>query len=224
MKWIATGILAGFLGANAQPAANLAIVHEPALDAYIAKVGAELGEHLPYWTVVPSGSYRFTVYDDRKAMAREPITAPGGEISVPLSLLAGADVESVFVFQLAHAMAHVALGHSARYAARLREMQERGTVRMPGSADSNARFLRQCELEADSAGADMLLESGYGLDPVVRYLEGLPASGVGPGRITGSDRAEVVRREMKKITAPAGGGDPAPFEKAREVALRVRSR
>ena len=42
---------------------------------------------------------------------RESRLPPGGPILVPMGLLAGAENEAEFAFQLSHAMAHIALRH-----------------------------------------------------------------------------------------------------------------
>jgi predicted Zn-dependent protease len=221
MNWIAAGVVAGLLGSTAvaQPP-----VREPKLDAYVSKLGEELAQHLPYWSTFSPVGYRFSVYDDRKTVdlqRREPITYADGPIAVPLAALASADNEPVFAFQLAHAMAHIALRHSEAYANRVKRMQRQGTERMPGSADSNVIFVRQNELEADGAAAGMLLNAGFSVDPVIRYLEKQPDTGFGPGRITGHDRAEAVRVEMKKRTmAQPRTGDSVAFEEARALAVR----
>jgi predicted Zn-dependent protease len=222
MKWIAGGVIAGLLAsmAAAQPP-----IREPKLEAYVSKLGAELAQYVPYWSTFSPAAYRFTVYDDRRTVdlqPREPIIYADGSITVPLGVLASAENEAVFAFQLAHAMAHIALRHSEAYANRIKRMQRQGTGRIPGSADSNAIFVRQNELEADGAAAGILLQAGYNVEPVIRYLERQPDSGVGPGRIAGSDRAEAVRTEMKKRMAPAGSRDAAAFEEARTLAVQLR--
>jgi predicted Zn-dependent protease len=154
--------------------------------------------------------------------AGEPIAFAGGPIFVPLGLLASAENESVFAFQLAHAMAHVALRHPTRLATRLENMRNRGRLRMPGGADFNAKFVQQCELQADSVAAGMVVKAGYDAEAVVRYLERLPVVGFGFGRIAGSQRAEVVRVEMKKVTAQVRGGQTGEFEESKALATRIR--
>jgi predicted Zn-dependent protease len=158
--------------------------------------------------------------DTLRGTAGEPIAFAGGPIFVPLGLLASAQNESVFAFQLAHAMAHVALRHSTRFETRLESMRKRSPVK--GSFDFNAKFVRQCELQSDSVAAGMVVKSGYDAEAVVRYLEGLPAVGFGLGRIAGSQRAEAVRVEMKKVTAQVRGGGTGEFVQSRELAVRVR--
>ena len=215
---------------------KLAIVHEPKLDTYISTIGGELRKTLP-WSPFSSGSYRFTVYDDRKldvrsiAMAmpqdaarvpaREPIALAGGPIFVPLGLLVNSENESIFAFHLAHAMAHVALRHSTRIESRLESMRKNGNNRWPGSADSNAIFVRRCELQADSTAAGMVIRARFDVEAVVRYLDGLPAFGFGLGRVEGSQRAEAVRVEMKKMMVQVRPGGTGLFEEARRVAVRM---
>ena len=131
--------------AAATLARTLPIVHEPKIDAYLAKLTAELAKYAssPF-------DCSFTVYEDRKPLglqwvalrnaravampadafqwrAAEPVALVGGPILVPLSLLADAPDEAAFAFQLAHAMAHVALRHATRQATR-QEILDIGTV------------------------------------------------------------------------------------------------
>lgn len=216
---------------------KMTIVHDPKLDAYISTIGGELRKTLP-WSPFSPGSYRFTIYDDRKPIdvraitmamptdvlrvsGREPIAFAGGPIFVPLGLLVNSENESIFAFYLAHAMAHVALRHSTRLESRLESMRKNGNNRWAGSADSNAIFVRQCELRADSTAAGMLTRARFDTEAVARYLEGLPAFGSGLGRVEGSGRAETVRVEIKKITTQVHPGGTGLFEEARRVALRI---
>src|SRR5258708_4000371 len=122
-------VVIGLQGA-ADLARALPVVHEAKLDAYLTKLSSELAKHAD-----PQFAYSFTVYEDRKPLglqsnematpadafrgkATEPVALPGGPIFVPLSLLANAQNEAEFTFQLAHGMAHVALRHSTRQATR----------------------------------------------------------------------------------------------------------
>ena len=216
---------------------KLTIVHDPKLDAYISTIVGELRKTLP-WSPFSSESYRFTIYDDRKPIdipaitmamptdalrvpGREPIAFAGGPIFVPLGLLVNSDNESVFAFYLAHAMAHVALRHSTRLESRLESMRKNGKNRWEGSADSNAIFVRQCELQADSTAAGMVIRARFDAEAVAGYLAGLPAFGFGLGRVEGSGRAEAVRVEMKKMVTQVHPGGTGLFEEARRVALRM---
>src|SRR5260221_7378197 len=154
-----------------QEAADLArtlpVVHEAKMDAYITKLGLELAKDAD-----PRFAYSFTVYEDRKPLAvksnevatpadafrghaTEPVALPGGPILVPLSLLANAQNEAEFAFQLAHAMTHPSLRHSTRQATQ-GEIANLANIPVKGDQAADqvmqigfATFTRGFELEAD---------------------------------------------------------------------------
>ncbi|SRR5216684_4090559 len=166
----------------------LPVVHEAKLDAYIAKLGSELAKNADRTFV-----YSFTVYEDRKPLglqpnematpmdafrgkATEPVALPGGPIFVPLSLLANAQNEAEFAFQLAHAMAHIALRHSTRQATR-GEIANLANIPVKGDQAADqvmqigfATFTRHFELEADTVAIGILAAAGYDPEAAVRYL------------------------------------------------------
>ena len=170
-------------------ARTLPVVHEAKLDAYITKLGSELAKHAD-----PQFAYSFTVYEDRKPLglqsnematpidalrgkATEPVALPGGPIFVPLSLLADAQDEAEFAFQLAHSMAHVALRHSTRQATR-GEIANLANMPLKGDPATTsqimqigfATFTRRFELEADKVAIGILAAAGYDSEAVVLYL------------------------------------------------------
>lgn len=163
----------------AELALTLPIVHDPALDQYLAEVTAELKR-----AADPRFAYAFTWYDDARPAppqrvwlsipadlpSPEPIAIAGGPIFVPLSLLANAAEEAQFPAQLAHAMAHVALRHATRYETRValtdfgtqfipsgegltRVAMEEGR-RLAGQLAGRA-FLKQAEAAAGNLGASI---------------------------------------------------------------------
>jgi predicted Zn-dependent protease len=193
-------------------ARTLPVVHEPKVDAYLAKLTAELAKYAG-----PQFAYSFTVYEDRKPLglqwvamampadafqgpAAEPVALAGGPILVPLSLLADAPGEAAFAFQLAHAMAHVALRHATRQATR-QEILNIGTAALQTqkvSAPAAAvifstqplamelgmlTMARAFEREADLVAAGIVAEAGYDPETVVAWLEGQPPAGARPSRV-----------------------------------------
>lgn len=169
-------------------ARTLPVVHEAKLDAYIAKLGSELAKNADRTFV-----YSFTVYEDRKPLgvqsnkmatpmdafrgkATEPVALPGGPIFVPLSLLANAQNEAEFAFQLAHAMAHIALRHSTRQATR-GEIANLANIPVKGDQAADqvmqigfATYTRRFELEADKVAIGILAATGYDPEVVFLYL------------------------------------------------------
>ncbi|HTS29651.1 MAG TPA: M48 family metalloprotease [Bryobacteraceae bacterium] len=209
----------------------LPVIHEPRIDAWLDGLAAELARHAD-----PRFAYSFTLYDDRKPLglpgigmampldafhgrATEPVALPGGPILIPLSLLANSPGEAPFAFQLAHAMAHVALRHSTRQATR-QEIQSLATASLQNvSAAGNAilsserlamdaslfLFARRFELEADTLATGILAEAGYHPETVIPYLQGQPpADRTGVSRLfaahpTTERREETVRAKLEAL-------------------------
>jgi len=170
---------------------TLRMVRAHELDAYLARLGADLAAHADR-----QFRYRFLLYDDRRPIAvptvvlampanafrgqaREPVAIGGGPIFVPLSLLTGASDEPAFALQLAHAMVHIALRHPSRQATR-EQLAILGhapltTEARPGSIEaimvaasenpalqlSLAALTRQFEVEANTQAAAMVAAAGY---------------------------------------------------------------
>jgi predicted Zn-dependent protease len=237
---------------------TLSIVHEPRVDAYLAKLTAELAQYAS-----PQFAYSFTVYEDRKPLgpqwvgmatpadafqgkADEPVALAGGPILVPLSLLAEAPDEAALAFQLAHAMAHVALRHATRVATR-QEIQNIGMVALqqaqkvsgPAAAAivstqplamqlGMLTLARAFEREADTVATGILAEAGYDPGTVVPYLEGQPLadgpqpSGVFSAHPTAGRRAEAVRAEIEKLPSRVYAAKTGDFDEIKALAANVR--
>jgi predicted Zn-dependent protease len=241
---------------------TLPIVHEPKVDAYLANLTAELVKYAD-----PRFAYSFTVYEDRKPLgpqwvamrnaravatpadafegrAAEPVALAGGPILVPLSLLADAPDEAAFAFQLAHAMAHVALRHSTRLATR-QELLNIGTVALETqkvSAPAAAvifstqplamelgmlTFARAFEREADTVAAGIVAEAGYDPETVVAWLEGQPPAGARPSRVfsahpTMDRRVETVRAKIDRLPSRVYAAATGDFDEVKASAATVR--
>ena len=115
---------------------TLSIVDDRKLDSYFANLTAGFSKH-----AASPFSFRFRAYQDRQLRAitglkfimpqdaflgktTEPICVAGGFVYIPLSLLAGAPNETAFGFQVAHAMAHIALRHGTRTQSRFDVMEK----------------------------------------------------------------------------------------------------
>ncbi len=229
------------------------IVRDPKLDAYVAALLDRLAKYAD-----PRFTYRVSIYDDRKPLrlpalsmampvdaflgkATEPVALPGGPILVPLSLLADAPDEGSFAFQLAHAMAHVALRHSTRQATRV-EIQRVASIRWntEPSLVSDAvlsagqlglelglfNFARRFELDADRLACGILAESDYDPAAVVPYLEGLEPdtrrSRIDSVHPTKARRTETIQAQLEKLPARTYGAGTGDFGemKARAAGLR----
>ena len=65
----------------------------------------------------------------------------GGPILVPMGLLAGAENEAEFAFQLSHAVAHIALRHGTRQATRL-EISGIGSMALKNATGPTVEAMR----------------------------------------------------------------------------------
>jgi len=232
----------------------LPIVHEPKLDAYMAQLGATLAKN-----ATTPFTYTFTVYDDRKpgngpwtagsmrpadasaalpmdafqGLAGEPLAVAGGPIFIPLSLLAAAPNESEFAFQLAHAMAHIALRHATKLATRTDlmglDLSRAQNVALADRRDSGATplnmlaFSRAFERQADYVALRIVSLAGYSPESMAEYLSGQPAiekfafsAHPAPG-----ERAKAIRHELAKLPAAVYGAATGGFDEARELAGKV---
>ena len=219
---------------------TLPVVHDPRIDEYLDNLTSELRRHAD-----PRFAYSFTVYDDRqysgpqwvslempvdalRGEACEPIAIAGGPILVPLSLIAAAPDEASLVFQLSHAMAHVALRHPTKLATRqditrlaALPLQQQAIRHGPvtGIATISAApfameagfnaFARQFELAADLLATGIMAGSGYDPAAAIPYLQAQPREFVpAPGKLHAvhppvEKRVETIRDAIEALT-PAG--------------------
>jgi len=239
-----------------QLAANLARalppVHEPKLDAYIAQLAGLLTQPDAQFTCT------FTVYDDRKKGAAgpesagkaagmpadafqgpptEPVALAGGPVFVPLSLLANAPNEAVFAFQLAHAMAHIALRHSTRMATRaeLTQISEKvaASSAQPGPTPerhalavplSFLTFARAAEREADFVAARTVAQAGYNPAAMIDYLNAQPAqekNTVFSAHPATRERAAAIRSASESLPLNAYSAATGGFAEARALAASI---
>lgn len=233
---------------------TLPIVNEPKLDAYIAQVGAMLAKAAASQFV-----YTFTVYEDRRQLkqtqqadltspavaaavmpmdafqvpAGEPVAVAGGPIFIPLSSLAAAPNEAVFAFQLAHAMAHVALRHATKQATRTElagvdassgqftTIADRRLTQFPLGM---LQFARAFERQADYVALRIVSQSGYSPQAMADYLSGLPAPGraVFSAHPPPSERSRDIRAKSERLPATAYTTATGGFTEARAIAATVR--
>jgi len=226
---------------------TLPIVHDARLDAYVAQLAANLARQgdSPF-------TYTFTVYDDRKPVSAtpgvlampadafqrapaEPVAIAGGTVFVPLSLLAGAPNEAEFAFQLAHAMAHIALRHSTKMATRIGIAQiATQTPSPPGWTGNTTQpaiplgfitFARQHELEADFLATRMVAGAGYDPQAAMEYLQAQPepsrSLNVFSMHPTGRQRVDVIGAVLKTLPARTYAPDSAGFADAKALAAAV---
>lgn len=211
---------------------TLTVVHEAALDAYVAKLATALSPNAksPF-------RFTFTIYEDRRGGERagEPIALPGGPIFVPLSLLAEAPNEAVLAFQLAQAMAHIASRHATRLATKTELMQI--SLETAPNADLSDRqaqaipmgalaFQRAAGREADFLAVQIVARVGYNPAAMAAWLDGQPAPrerAVLSAHVPPAERAKAIRAEIEKILPDAVyTASTGSFAEAQALAAAVR--
>jgi predicted Zn-dependent protease len=143
--------------------AQLGLIEDPELVAYVAKVGARLARHAPNRNF----EYSFQVVDQE---APNAFALPGGFIFVSRGLLALANSEDQLANVLGHEIVHVAARHAAA-------RQEVGSS-LPAKLDwlrggYLASYGRDQEREADDLGQKLAAAAGYDPEGLVHFMRDL---------------------------------------------------
>ena len=244
--------------AAAQLMRTLPVVHDPQIDNYLDSLTSELVRHAD-----SRFAYSFTVYEDRKQSGPqwvrlempvdafhsapvEPIAIAGGPILIPLSLIADAPDEAALVFQLSHAIAHVALRHSTKLATREeltriaaipleQQAWRRGPITAAAAASGGQivmeaaflSFARQFELAADFLATGMMAEAGYDPAAAIPYLEKQPrVIAPRPGKIYSvhppvERRVETIKGRLEKLPAAGYDAQTGAFEEIKALAAMI---
>ena len=162
-----------------QVEAELGIVDDDELLAWVAAIGNALAEHSPRHDV----EYRFQVVesDDPNAFA-----LPGGHIYVSRGLLTVANSEAELANVLGHEIGHVAARHAARQQAHvqtlglatlLSDLMNGGAPDQPDAESISghfvARYARNQEREADRIGQRLAVAAGVDPQGLARFMRTL---------------------------------------------------
>lgn len=155
---------------------NIGLYDDPELDAYVRRVGERLLEQ----SAITSPEFTFTLLDSPDINA---FAMPGGFIYVNRGLLAYLDTEAELAGVLAHEIGHITeRHHSRRKTAQVTsKVASVSAYILTGSGDvydaANmygaeiiSGFGRDMELEADSAGAEYLHQTGYDVDSMLSVI------------------------------------------------------
>lgn len=217
--------------ARARLEAALPVVHEPALDGYLLRLGQELAVHVP--GLHPQ--FTFTVYDDRGGVripsvpsfpdmsefpaSGEALTLPGGPIFVPLTLLQRIPSEPQLAAVLAHAIGHQAGRHATRAMTRV-QVAGLAAKGLPDNMRqvnlqlvAARKWSREFEVEADAIAVRLLAESGYDPAALTEFIQGLPA---GPG---GEHRIDALA--ALPTAAPTHKAATGDFDKIKRIAASL---
>lgn len=161
---------------NAQISQQMPMVDNPALQAYVQRIGEELARNSHRSNL----EYRFQVVDSADINA---FALPGGFIYMNRGLMAYMNSEAELAAVLGHEIGHVTARHGVRQQSMamgsniLGQLVTIGTG-MPAAGDfSNmlgsalvSGYGRDMELEADGLGAEYLARSGYRPDAVLEVI------------------------------------------------------
>ena len=155
---------------------NIGLYDDPELDAYVRRVGERLLEQ----SGINSPEFTFTLLDSPDINA---FAMPGGFIYVNRGLLAYLDTEAELAGVLAHEIGHITERHHSRRktAQMTSKVASVSAYILTGSGDvydaANmygaeiiSGFGRDMELEADSAGAEYLHQTGYDVDSMLSVI------------------------------------------------------
>ena len=155
---------------------NIGLYDDPELDAYVRRVGERLLEQ----SGITSPEFTFTLLDSPDINA---FAMPGGFIYVNRGLRAYLDTEAELAGVLAHEIGHITeRHHSRRKTAQVTsKVASVSAYILTGSGDvydaANmygaeiiSGFGRDMELEADSAGAEYLHQTGYDVDSMLSVI------------------------------------------------------
>lgn len=195
-----------------QVAAQIGLVDDPKLTAYVEQLGQALARKSPRQDV----RYRFHVVAMEEPNA---FALPGGNIYVSRGLLALLNNEAELANVLGHEIGHVAARHAAQRDALVKLMTVLNTVGMIGAAAGGARyngnggpignpglfsFSRDQESEADEIGQNLAVAAGIdpaGMAGLLRSLDAHERLNAGFSRETGYFDTHPAARERAAETA-----------------------
>jgi len=177
---------------------NIGIYDDPELDAYVRQVG----ERLLRDSGITSPTFSFTLLDSPDINA---FALPGGLIYMNRGLLAYLDTEAELAGVLAHEIGHITERHHSRRktAQMTSKVAAVSAYILTGSGDVYdaasmygaeiiSGFGRDMELEADSAGAEYLHQTGYDVDSMLSVIGVL------------KDQEQYRRAQAKASGKPSG--------------------
>jgi len=218
---------------------RITLVEDPAVNAYIR----DLGGRIASVSDRPAGFYRFFVIDDDRINA---FALPGGYIGLNSGLIVQGRTESELGGVIAHEVAHI----TQRHIARRMEVAERTGVRtaalvlaglligtqdpqagmatattgMAAGLDTQLRYSRQHELEADRVGIRMLADAELNPDGMADFFELLDEESryrsAAPAFLSTHPLTEMRLAEARERGESLGSG--TPFESPDHAYIRAR--
>jgi predicted Zn-dependent protease len=143
--------------------AELGLVEDPALVAYVNQIGQRLAPYAPRRDF----EYRFRIVDQE---APNAFALPGGQIYVSRGLLLLANSEGELANVIGHEIVHAALRHASAQQAVVQSIP--GIFRITAAA-SIASYSRNQEREADREGQQLAARAGYDPNGMATFLKDL---------------------------------------------------
>ncbi len=200
--------------AAAQIEAQIGLVRDPALNAYVDRIGQALAANSPRQDV--RYSFHILAMDEPNAFA-----LPGGHIYISRGLLALTNDESELANVLGHEIGHVAARHAAQRDTLMKAMQVMNVLAVVGVVAGGATssgtggpsgnpglytFSRKHEIEADEIGQDLAVMTGIdpgGMATLMKSLDASTRLQVGYSRSTGYFDTHPAASERAAAAATA---------------------
>ncbi len=148
--------------ASVSVAAQMGVLDDPELNAYVTEIGRKLLRGLPR----RSFQYQFAVVDQEEPNA---FALPGGYIFISRGLLALANNEDELACVIGHEITHVHHRHSAAQ----QQLSKRGLAMPWIKAGKMAAYGRDMERDADKGGQILCAAAGYDPMGMSTFLESL---------------------------------------------------
>jgi predicted Zn-dependent protease len=213
--------------ASQQVIAQMGLLEDPALTAYVNEIGRKLLRGVPR----RGYEYRFHVVDQTEPNA---FALPGGHIFISRGLLAVANDEDELACVIGHEITHVVHRHAAEQQALARSSGLLGGLFAGGRM---AAYSRDMERDADHGGQILCAAAGYspmGMSTFLRSLDQLQRMQLGYIRGTGFYDSHPGSAERAAVNAARAGeirwrrdpdiGDPRRALLARTEGIPVGQR
>ena len=207
-----------------QFSADLGALQDPAVNAYVAEVGARLQPHVQR----PQMPYSYRVVNANYVNA---YTFPAGAMGLTRGIMVSMQDEAQLAALLGHELGHVNARHAAQRQGQALVAQVALVGLMAAAEDSSwapliglgaqigasallARYSRGNEREADALGQRYLVEAGYPADGMVRLHEMLVEENERkPGLLEtmfsshpmSTERRDTARRDARTLYATSAG-------------------
>jgi len=218
----------------AQVESQVKLVHNPAAEAYVTRVGEKIHAATP----LAGRPFTFHIVDDPSVNA---FSIPGGHVYVNTGLIAQADHSDMLAGVLAHETAHVVARHVIKQVEQQQAIGTIGSILLgnnPGAVQSilaniiaggaMARFSRADEKEADDLGLQYMASAGYDPHGMLDMFQKLLSLEQGrPGAVDKffadhpltQDRINDIRNRINQMGNPTGIVDDPEYASVRSQVM-----